>query len=135
MRSTHLLTCNREEVRLHRPWPAWAVPAVWESVPESSTDPDSWVQWVQPTDALHAWREPYFKLTGSWCAFGQVSDYSLSYVTLSKVETQMHIFSRGSSHAHTMKLSNLGELFSDMSIIKIIEVTGTGVKAKLSWIN
>lgn len=49
VRSTHLLTCNREEVRLHRTMASMgSKPAVWESVPESSTDPDLRVQWAQP---------------------------------------------------------------------------------------
>lgn len=132
MRSTHLLTCNREEVRLHRPWPAWAVPAVWEvylSLPQTLTRGFSGYNPLMPP-CLES-------LTLSSLVPGVPLDKSV-IILCPMLHYQRWkpkcIFSRGSSHAHTMKLSNLRELFSDMSIIKII-VTGTGVKAKLSWIN
>ena len=58
----------------HRPWPMGSVGTT---------------HWC-----LHAWKEPYFKLTCSWCASGQASDYFLSYDTLSKEKTQMGILQR-----------------------------------------
>lgn len=109
MRSTHLLTCNREEVRLHRPWPAWAVPAIGKgSVPESSTDPDPWVQWVQ-LDASMLGESLLLSSLVPGVPLDKSVIILLSYVTL--WWKPKCIFSRGSSHAHTMKLSNLGNYF------------------------
>lgn len=105
MRSTHPLTCSMEEVRLHRPWPAWVVPAVWESVLEPSTDPDPWVQLVQPTDASMLGES----LTLSSLVPGVPLDKSVIIfcpMTHRQRRKPKWVFSRDSSHSQTLKLSN-----------------------------
>lgn len=89
VRATHPLTCSREEVRLHRPWPAWAVP---------------WVQWVQPTDASML-RE---SLNLSSLVPGVPLDKSAIIfcpMTSCQRRKPRWVFSRDSS-SHTLKLSN-----------------------------
>lgn len=105
VRSTHPLTCSTEEIRLHRPWPAWVVPAVWESVLEPSTDPDPWVQWVQPTDASMLGES----LTFSSLVPGMPLDKSVIIfcpMTHRQRRKPKWVFSRDSSHSQTLKLSN-----------------------------